>query len=73
LSAATVKAQTTRILIALAVAEDWEIEQMDAVAAFLNEQVKGDVYIEMPIGFKRPGIICKLKKALYGLKASPVI
>jgi Reverse transcriptase (RNA-dependent DNA polymerase) len=43
------------------------------VAAFLNEQVKGDVYIKMPIGFKRPDIIYKLKKALYGLKASPVI
>jgi Reverse transcriptase (RNA-dependent DNA polymerase) len=46
---------------------------MDAVAAFLNGQVKGDVYVELPIGLGRPDMFCKLKKAFYGLKASPAI
>jgi Reverse transcriptase (RNA-dependent DNA polymerase) len=73
LTAATVKAQTTRILFGLAAAQDWELEQMDAVAAFLNGDIEGDVYVDMPTGFGRPSVVCKLNKALYGLKASPAI
>jgi Reverse transcriptase (RNA-dependent DNA polymerase) len=57
----------------MAAAENWEIKQMDAVAAFLNGQIKGDVYVKMPTGFKRPDMVCRLKKALYGLRASPAI
>ena len=73
LTAATVRAQTTRILFALAAAERWDVQQMDAVAAFLNGEIKEEVFVEMPMGWKQQGKVCKLQKTLYGLKTSPAI
>jgi Reverse transcriptase (RNA-dependent DNA polymerase) len=46
---------------------------MDAIAAFLNGEIKDDVFVEMPIGWRRRGKVCKLKKTLYGLRSSPAI
>jgi Reverse transcriptase (RNA-dependent DNA polymerase) len=57
-----------------------EIEQMDAVVAFLNGDIDGDIYMKLPIGwFDLVGLppadekewVAKLLKALYGLKQSP--
>ncbi|ERF75333.1 hypothetical protein EPUS_00125 [Endocarpon pusillum Z07020] len=70
LTTATVRAQTTRILFAMAAEKNWDIQQMDAVAAFLNGDIKENVYIEMPMRWRQKGKICKLKKTLYGLKTS---
>lgn len=57
---------------------DLEIEQMDAIAAFLNGKIDGDVYCELPPSYSARGVnysnkeyVCKLRKALYGLKQSP--
>ena len=44
---------------------------MDVKTAFLNGVVEEEVYVEQPLGFKtddRETHVCKLKKALYGLK-----
>jgi Reverse transcriptase (RNA-dependent DNA polymerase) len=46
---------------------------MDAVAAFLNGEIKDDVFIEQPIGYRVRGKVCKLMKTLYGLRTSPAI
>lgn len=73
LTAATVRAQTMRILFAMAVEENWDVQQMDAVAVFLNGEIKDEVFVEMPMGWRERGKICKLKKTLYGLKTSPAI
>jgi len=61
-----------RILFALAAHEDMEIDQMDAVTAFLqsNIQTTDVVWVEMPLGFKKGDLACLLKKGLYGLKQS---
>ena len=80
--AGTSKSTTWRIMIALAAKDDMEIHQMDAIAAFLQEDIDGDVFIEVPpqwaeiLGVKQgvdetEGMVCKLLKALYGLKQSP--
>ena len=37
-----------RILLALAVINDWEIEQIDFIGAFLNGDLKEDIYMEIP-------------------------
>ena len=37
-----------RILLALAVINDWEIEQIDFIGAFLNGDLKKDIYMEIP-------------------------
>jgi hypothetical protein len=73
------KSVTWKIILAIAAVRDWEIEQMDAVTAFLNSQIDGDVYVELPPLWKEifdikdddPDYVCKLLMALYGLKQSP--
>ncbi|KAI1006218.1 hypothetical protein K3495_g2000 [Podosphaera aphanis] len=68
---------TWKIAIALAAEFDIEIEQMDAVTAFLNSDADNDIYVELPPGWIEAGIssnfpfVCKLEKALYGLKQAP--
>jgi hypothetical protein len=47
---------------------------MDVKTTFLNGVIEEEVYIEKPQGFEvhgRKSHICKLKKALYGLKKAP--
>nr|GEZ33748.1 retrovirus-related Pol polyprotein from transposon TNT 1-94 [Tanacetum cinerariifolium] len=50
------------------------IYQMDVKTAFLNGELKEDVYVSQPKGFvdqDNPSHVYKLKKALYGLKQAP--
>ena len=47
---------------------------MDVKTAFLNGVIEEEVYIEQPEGFIVHGSdshVCRLKKALYGLKEAP--
>ena len=63
-----------RILIAIAAQEKWELHHLDVKTAFLNGEIKEDIYITQPEGFEVKGKedhILKLKKALYGLKQAP--
>lgn len=49
-----------------------EIEQMDVETAFLNGKVRSEVYVHQPKGYEDgSNRVCKLIKALYGLKESP--
>jgi len=66
------KLQSLHMMLALAVVHDWEFKQMDAVTAFLNPNVDGDVYMALPQGIEadKPQV-SKLRKSLYGLKQAP--
>ena len=47
---------------------------MDVKTTFLNGFIEEEVYIEKPHGFEvedRRTYVCKLKKAMYGLKQAP--
>jgi len=68
--ASVAKLMAIRILFALAAHEDMEIDQMDAVTAFLQSNMQDVVWVEMPTGFKKGDHACLLKKGLYGLKQS---
>ena len=55
-----------RLVAGIAVKEDEEAIQIDVKAAFLNSELKEEIYIVTPDGCKQR--YWKLKKALYGLK-----
>lgn len=69
-----VKASTVRVILSLAVLNQWVIRQVDVNNAFLNGILIEEVYMAQPEGFvdsTKPNHICKLNKALYGLKQAP--
>ena len=63
--------ESIRILIAIAVQENWELHHLDVKTAFLNGEIKEDIYITQPEGFfikRKENHILKLQKAFHGLK-----
>ncbi|GJV42317.1 retrotransposon protein, putative, ty1-copia subclass [Tanacetum coccineum] len=65
------KIKSIRIMLAVAAFHDYEIWKMDVNTAFLNEKLTEDVFMAQPEGFenaKYPKRVCKLQKAIYGLK-----
>jgi hypothetical protein len=60
------------LIIALAAKNNWVIEQMDAVAAFLNSPLDKEIYLKQPEGFEDEGSekVWRLHKSIYGLKQS---
>lgn len=66
-----VRYTSIRLLIALAVKWNIKIDQMDAVTAFLQDDLDEEIFIEQPPSYSdRSGRVCKLKRAMYGLKQS---
>lgn len=60
-----------RILLAYVDYRKFKVYQMDVKSAFLNGLLEEEVYIEQPEGFSLGDggdMVCKLKKALYGIK-----
>eukprot|EP00253_Pinus_taeda_P033382 PITA_33382 len=68
------KLNTIRMLISLETKHKWQLHQLDVKSAFLNGDLKEEIYLVQPEGFVKKGqehLVCKLKKALYGLKQAP--
>ncbi|GJW82101.1 retrovirus-related pol polyprotein from transposon TNT 1-94 [Tanacetum coccineum] len=66
--------EAIRIFIANAASKNIAVYQMDVKTAFLNGELKEEVYVHQPEGFvnpERPHHVYRLKKALYGLKQAP--
>ena len=69
------KVTSIRLLLSVAAAFDFEVEQMDVKTTFLHGDLEEEIYMKQPEGFAVKGkkeIVCKLKKSLYGLKQSPI-
>ncbi|KZV22848.1 hypothetical protein F511_19440 [Dorcoceras hygrometricum] len=63
--------KSIRILLAIAAWYDYEIWQMDVKTAFLNGNIKEEIYMTQPEGFTSVGSehkVCKLQRSIYGLK-----
>ena len=71
--ATTLAGKSFRTLIATAARFDLELLQFDAVNAFVNATIDEEVYMEMPPGFRKIGVVLRLRKALYGLRKSPLL
>ncbi|WKA03793.1 hypothetical protein VitviT2T_021882 [Vitis vinifera] len=66
-----VKPTTIRVVLTIALANNWVVRQLDINNAFLNGDLQEKVFMEQPPGFvdtKQPHLVCKLHKSLYGLK-----
>ncbi|GKE27792.1 retrovirus-related pol polyprotein from transposon TNT 1-94 [Tanacetum coccineum] len=74
LFAPVARIEAIRIFIANAASKNMTIYQMDVKTAFLNGELKKEVYVIQPEGFVDPNYpthVYRLKKALYGLKQAP--
>jgi len=70
------KLSSIRIILALAAALDWELENMDVDTAFLQSVVEELIFVRQPKGYVKLGrngreLVCRVLKSLYGLKQSP--
>jgi hypothetical protein len=66
--------ESMRLLFALAAQQGWRVHHMDVKSAFLNGDLKEEVYVHQPLGHAIPGKedkVLRLRKALYGLRQAP--
>lgn len=64
-----IRYSSLRYLFTLAVKYDLDIDQMDAVSAFLQGDIEENIYMCQPPNFEENNTqVCLLKKSLYGLK-----
>ncbi|GJR60356.1 retrovirus-related pol polyprotein from transposon TNT 1-94 [Tanacetum coccineum] len=66
--------EAIRIFLANAASKNMTVYQMDVKIAFLNEELKEEVYVSQPEGFvdpDHPHYVYRLKKVLYRLKKAP--
>ncbi|GJR46284.1 retrovirus-related pol polyprotein from transposon TNT 1-94 [Tanacetum coccineum] len=68
--------ESIRIFVANAANKNMMIFQMDVKTAFLNGELKEEVYISQPEGFvdqDNPSHVCRLKKALCGPQTTQIV
>ena len=66
--APTVNKVSLRIFFMITAAKGWVMECLDIRSAFLqSKDLEHDVFIQPPKEFRKPGIVWKLKKPVYGL------
>jgi hypothetical protein len=65
---------SVRLLLAVAAQQSWEVHHLDVKSAFLNGEIKEEVYVSQPPGFVKHGSegkVLRLNKVLYGLRQAP--
>ncbi|WMV40740.1 hypothetical protein MTR67_034125 [Solanum verrucosum] len=68
------KHTTIRVILSIALSNNWCLRQLDVNNAFLQGTLTEEVYMSEPKGFVdsiRPTHVCRLRIAIYGLKQAP--
>ena len=68
------KIASVRLLLSMAAMCSWPLFQLDIKNVFLRGDLAEEVYMEQPPGFVaqgESGLVCRLRRSLYGLKQSP--
>ena len=66
-----VRLESLRTLVALSVQYGLKLHQIDVTTAFLNGELKEEVFMKQPVGFIKEGqehLVCRLKRSIYGFK-----
>ena len=71
--ASTLAGRSFRTIMAIAARFDLELIQYDVVNAFVNTELPFEIYMRMPPGYRKGGIVLRLYKALYGLRQAPLL
>lgn len=71
--AATLAIKIFRAIMAIMCAFGLESRQYDLVNAFCNPKLNPSVYCKLPPGFEHLGGSLRLRRALYGLRESPLL
>ena len=64
---------SVRLLLSMVAMSSWPLYQLDIKNAFLYGDLAEEVYMEQPPGFIAQvgfGLVCRLRRSLYGLKQS---
>ena len=59
-----------RILMAIATRNGWRPQQIDVKTAFFYGNLKEEIYMNLPEGYRKVGKVARLFKCIYGLKQS---
>ncbi|RVW33465.1 Retrovirus-related Pol polyprotein from transposon RE2 [Vitis vinifera] len=68
------KIASVRLLLSMAAMCSWPLYQLDIKNVFLHGDLTKEVYMDQPPGFVaqgKSGLVCRLRRSLYGLKQSP--
>ncbi|EJD33570.1 reverse transcriptase, partial [Auricularia subglabra TFB-10046 SS5] len=67
-AAPTCRPESVRALLALACLRNWDTRHIDVKTAFLNGELEEEIYMQQPPGFAENDDVCRLRRAIYGLK-----
>ncbi|CAN0481874.1 unnamed protein product [Discosporangium mesarthrocarpum] len=67
---------SVRLLLSLAAEYNWDLVHLDVKTAFLQSELKEEIYVRQPRGFVKHSpsgapYACRLRRSLYGLCQSP--
>ena len=71
LFAATPSVVATRIALVLGLAQDVEMTVADISGAFLHAVFEKHFFVTPPVEYRKPGVVWKIKRYLYGDKRAP--